>query len=43
MAVNLPILDPEKLFPVPGIELGYAQAGIKKAGRKDLLLMTLSA
>ena len=43
MAVNLPILDPEKLFPVPGIELGYAQASIKKAGRKDLLLMTLSA
>ena len=42
MAVNLPQLDASSLFEVPGIELGYAMAGIKKPGRKDVLLMTLS-
>ena len=42
MVVNLPQLDASSLFEVPGIELGYAMAGIKKPGRKDVLLMTLS-
>ena len=42
MAVNLPQLDASSLFEVPGIEVGYAMAGIKKPGRKDVLLMTLS-
>lgn len=43
MAVNLPQLQASTLYEVPGIQLGYAMAGIKKAGRKDVLLITLSA
>ncbi len=39
MAVNLPL--PSDLLPVPGIELGFAEAGIRKANRKDLLVMRL--
>jgi len=42
MAVNLPAPDPAALHPVAGIELGIAQAGIRKAGRKDLLLARLA-
>jgi len=42
MAVNLPQLEASSLHDVPGIQLGYAMAGIKKPGRKDVLLMTLS-
>jgi len=42
MAVNLPQLEASSLYEVPGIQLGYAMAGIKKPGRKDVLLMTLS-
>ncbi len=42
MAVNLPPPDPAALLPVPGIELGVAMAGIRKAGRKDLLVMRLA-
>jgi glutamate N-acetyltransferase/amino-acid N-acetyltransferase len=42
MAVNLPLPDPAALKPVPGIELGYAEAGIRKANRKDLLVMRLA-
>ncbi|HEV7617032.1 MAG TPA: bifunctional glutamate N-acetyltransferase/amino-acid acetyltransferase ArgJ [Burkholderiaceae bacterium] len=41
MAVNLPLPLPANLAPVPGIDLGYAEAGIRKAGRKDLLVMRL--
>ena len=41
MAVNSPLPVPAQLKPVPGIQLGYAQAGIKKPGRKDLLIMKL--
>lgn len=43
MPVNLPLLDPAALLPVQGVTLQYAEAGIKKAGRKDVLLMTLAA
>lgn len=43
MAVNLPLPNPSNLKSVPGIELGYAQAGIRKANRKDLLVMTLAS
>ncbi len=43
MAVNLPQLQASSLHEVPGIQLGYAMAGIKKPGRKDVLLITLSA
>ena len=41
MAVNIPLPIANQLKPVRGIQLGYAEAGIKKPGRKDLLLMTL--
>ena len=42
MAVNLPPPDPKSLHPVPGVELTVARAGIKKPGRKDLLVMRLA-
>jgi len=42
MAVNLPQLQASTLHEVPGILLGYAMGGIKKPGRKDVLLITLS-
>lgn len=43
MAVNLAAPDPASLGPVAGIELGWAEAGIRKPGRKDLLLLTVAA
>jgi glutamate N-acetyltransferase/amino-acid N-acetyltransferase len=42
MAVNLPPPDPASLYPVPGVELGIAMAGIKKPDRKDLLVLRLA-
>ena len=42
MAVNLPKPRLEDLHPVPGVELGVAMAGVRKAGRKDLLVMRLA-
>ncbi|HKQ25442.1 MAG TPA: bifunctional glutamate N-acetyltransferase/amino-acid acetyltransferase ArgJ [Burkholderiales bacterium] len=42
MAVNLSAPDPAALLPVKGVRLGIAEAGIRKANRKDLMLMTLS-
>jgi glutamate N-acetyltransferase / amino-acid N-acetyltransferase len=42
MAVNLPPPDPADLHPVPGVELGVAMAGVRKADRKDLLVMRLA-
>jgi glutamate N-acetyltransferase / amino-acid N-acetyltransferase len=42
MAVNLPPPEPKSLYPVAGVELGIAMAGIKKPGRKDLLVMRLA-
>lgn len=41
MPVNIPPLLPEHLLPVAGVTLGIAEAGIKKPGRKDLLVMML--
>jgi len=41
MAVNSPIPVPSQLLPVSGIMLGHAEAGIRKADRKDLLVMKL--
>lgn len=41
MPVNLAIPTPEQLLPVKGISLGIASAGIKKAERKDLLVIKL--
>jgi len=43
MAVNLTPPVPEKLFPVRGVELGIAMAGIRKPGRKDLLILRLES
>jgi glutamate N-acetyltransferase/amino-acid N-acetyltransferase len=42
MAVNLPPPDSKSLHSVAGVELGIAMAGIRKAGRKDLLVMRLA-
>jgi glutamate N-acetyltransferase/amino-acid N-acetyltransferase len=42
MAVNLPSPDPSSLYPVPGVELDIAKAGIKKPGRRDLLVMRIA-
>ena len=42
MAVNLSPPDPAALLPVPGVELGVAMAGIRKASRKDLLVVRLA-
>jgi glutamate N-acetyltransferase / amino-acid N-acetyltransferase len=41
MAVNLRAPDPADLHPVRGVNLGVAQAGIRKADRTDLLLVAL--
>ncbi|MDP2835236.1 MAG: bifunctional glutamate N-acetyltransferase/amino-acid acetyltransferase ArgJ [Pseudomonadota bacterium] len=41
MPVNLSAPDPASLLPVPGVELGVAAAGIKKPGRRDVLVITL--
>jgi glutamate N-acetyltransferase/amino-acid N-acetyltransferase len=42
LAVNLVPPKPESLHPVPGVRLGVAMAGVRKAGRKDLLVMRLA-
>ncbi len=39
MAVNLSAPDPASLAAIAGVELGFAEAGIRKAGRRDLMLM----
>jgi glutamate N-acetyltransferase/amino-acid N-acetyltransferase len=43
MAVNLPLPVAANLKPVAGLELGHAEAGVRKANRKDLLVMRLAA
>jgi glutamate N-acetyltransferase/amino-acid N-acetyltransferase len=42
MPVNLTVVDPSSLHPVAGVELGWAEAGIRKANRKDLLLLRIA-
>jgi glutamate N-acetyltransferase/amino-acid N-acetyltransferase len=42
MAVNLFPPKPEDLLPVKGVALGVAEAGVRKAKRKDLLVMRLA-
>src|SRR4051812_17090712 len=42
MAVNSPLPVAAELKPVAGIEIGYAEAGIKKPNRKDVLVMKLA-
>jgi glutamate N-acetyltransferase / amino-acid N-acetyltransferase len=39
VAVNLAAPQADSLLPVPGVDLGVAMAGVKKPGRKDLLVM----
>ena len=41
MAVNLHISEPENLHGVAGISIGVTQAGVRKANRKDLTIITL--
>jgi glutamate N-acetyltransferase/amino-acid N-acetyltransferase len=41
MAINYATPAPEKLFPVAGVRLGVAEAGIRKADRRDLALLAL--
>jgi glutamate N-acetyltransferase / amino-acid N-acetyltransferase len=41
MPVNLPLPQPGDLTSVAGVELGIAEAGVKKANRKDLLVIRL--
>jgi glutamate N-acetyltransferase/amino-acid N-acetyltransferase len=43
MAVNLRAPDAAQLYPVAGVELGVAMAGVRKANRKDLLVVRLAA
>ncbi|HOA92187.1 MAG TPA: bifunctional glutamate N-acetyltransferase/amino-acid acetyltransferase ArgJ [Quisquiliibacterium sp.] len=43
MPVNLSAPDPAQLFPVAGVELGSARAGIRKPGRRDVLVIRLAA
>ena len=42
MPVNLAAPDPLALHPVAGLELGTARAGIRKPGRRDLLVVRLA-
>jgi glutamate N-acetyltransferase/amino-acid N-acetyltransferase len=42
MAVNLPLPVAANLKPVAGLELGHAEAGVRKANRKDLLVLKLA-
>jgi glutamate N-acetyltransferase/amino-acid N-acetyltransferase len=41
MTINYATPSPEKLFPVAGVRLGVAEAGIRKADRRDLTLLAL--
>lgn len=41
MAVNLTAPQAEDLLPVAGVRIGVAEAGIRKAGRKDLTVFLL--
>ena len=42
MPVNLEMPVREALLPVAGVEIGTARAAIRKAGRRDVLLMRIS-
>jgi glutamate N-acetyltransferase/amino-acid N-acetyltransferase len=41
MPVNLPVPSAESLFPVAGLRLGVAEAGVRKANRKDVCVLLL--
>ena len=42
MAVNSPLPLASALKPVAGVDIGFAEAGIKKPNRKDVLVMKLA-
>jgi glutamate N-acetyltransferase/amino-acid N-acetyltransferase len=42
MSINLHIPSESDIFPVPGIDIGTAEAGIRKAGRRDLTVFRLA-
>jgi glutamate N-acetyltransferase/amino-acid N-acetyltransferase len=42
MPVNLTAPRPQDLFPVPGVQLGITMAGVRKANRRDLTVITLA-
>lgn len=41
MPVNLSAPDPATLLPVPGVRIGTAMAGVRKANRRDLVVFAL--
>ena len=41
MAVHLQVARPEDLHAVTGLQIGVTEAGVRKANRKDLTVMTL--
>ena len=41
MPVNFPPLDPSTLSPIAGVRIGIAEAGVRKANRKDLTVFLL--
>ncbi len=41
MPVNLPLPDPDTLFPIAGVRIGVTEAGVRKVGRKDLTVVLL--
>ncbi|MFN4359427.1 MAG: bifunctional glutamate N-acetyltransferase/amino-acid acetyltransferase ArgJ [Hylemonella sp.] len=43
MPVNLSAPNPAELFPVAGVRIGVAEAGVRKANRKDLTVVLLDA
>ncbi|MDR2032153.1 MAG: bifunctional ornithine acetyltransferase/N-acetylglutamate synthase, partial [Azoarcus sp.] len=42
MAVDLKVPEPADLLPVAGLRLGVAEAGIRKANRRDLTVIELA-
>lgn len=42
MAVNLVAPAADSLLPIDGVDLGWAEAGIRKANRKDVLLVRIA-
>ncbi|MDP2007161.1 MAG: bifunctional glutamate N-acetyltransferase/amino-acid acetyltransferase ArgJ [Rubrivivax sp.] len=43
MPVNLTAPDPQSLLAVPGVRIGVAMAGVRKANRRDLVVFALDA
>jgi glutamate N-acetyltransferase/amino-acid N-acetyltransferase len=42
MAVNLHVPPPSAIFPVAGVDIGVAEAGIRTANRRDLTVLRLA-